>query len=331
MELHLWYKMLIIVCCFILLISVYSSNIPDSPKTLRQRRLEKRLTNARNIVTPLVDDIKNHPLLQLSSNENSLVYPISSLSSLSSSLSSPLSSSLSSPLSSSPIKHHITFYSFNDLFGEQMDFSGLFNSNSAFRADIRQAARNDFFVQDDAISNEANNLLKDPRSSMSSKWDSNTNDYNSLTKVFQKYNFPSYFTGKVFMSELTKLCPETPNRFNSWMDIIGVKKKAINHSFHQDSGLEQTTVMIGFPPENDYEGLGVFSHAVKLSHRLPIPPIELQNQPRLWSSISNDLFDEQYIVRPMYKEGKEIMTYDDRDIFHSAPDFAYRDSIWRIM
>ena len=304
----------------ILILLVRDGNSNDiNTKTLRQRRLEKRLTNARNIVAPSTDDFRNHPLLQLSTNEDAIAYPITSSSSSSS------SSSLSS------IKDHIKFYSFNDLFGEQLDFSGLFNSNSEFRADIRKAARDDFFVKDDMISNETNNLLKDPRSSMSSKWDSKCNEYHSLTKVFQKYNFPQHFTGKVFMLELTNLCPDTPHRFNSWMDIIGVKKKAINHSFHQDSGLEQTTVMIGFPPENDYEGLGVFSHAVKLSHRLPSPPIELQNQPRLWSSISHDLFDEKYIIRPIYKKGKEIMVYDDRDIFHSAPDFAYRDSIWRIM
>lgn len=52
---------------------------------------------------------------------------------------------------------------------------------------------------------------------------------------------------------------------------------------HQDSGLPQRTVMVGFPPEDNYTGIGVFSHAIKLSHRMP-PPVCAGmniNEPRL--------------------------------------------------
>ena len=224
--------MILLLLLFLLWIVAVACN--DTPKSLRLRRLEKRVSNTRNMLTSLEEDIKQHHLLQLSCNEDATCYPISS--------------SLSSSLS---IKDHIKFYSFNDLFGRHLDFSGLFDSNSQFRKDIRVAARNDFFVKDVTISNEANSLLKDPRSSLSSKWLDNM-EYSTLTTVFRKYGLPSYFTGKVFMTELTKLCIETPYRFNSWMDIVGVKNKPVGHSFHQDSGLEQTTVMVGFPPEDFY-------------------------------------------------------------------------------
>jgi len=319
-----------ITICYIILLLIYikQSLCSDNPvKTMRERRLEKRLANARNNFIETKEDYTNHPLLKLKPNEEAICFPSLSLAS---SLSSSLSSSSSS---SSPIKDdHIRFYSFDDIFGKNYKFSDFFNSNNEFRKDLRLAARNDFYVKDETISNEANNLLKDPRSSMSSKWgSSNNNEYQFLTNTFQKYNFPTIFTGKMFINELTKLCPETPYRFNSWMDIVGVKNKAISHSWHQDSGLYQKTVMIGLPPKNNYEGIGVFSHAVKLSHRLPDPPINQQNQPRLWSSLCDISFNEEYIIRPIYKKGKEIMVYDDRDIFHSAPDYAYRDSIWRIM
>ena len=50
---------------------------------------------------------------------------------------------------------------------------------------------------------------------------------------------------------------------------------------HQDSGLPQKTVMVGFPPENNYTGIGVFSHAIKLSHRMPAPFGMNVNEPRL--------------------------------------------------
>jgi len=76
---------------------------------------------------------------------------------------------------------------------------------------------------------------------------------------------------------------------------------------------------------NRYDGVGVFSHAVKLSHRLPDHDLP---EPRLWGlgKIPN-----KYIVRPIYKKGKEVMVYNDRDIFHSAPDVTNRASVWRFM
>jgi hypothetical protein len=84
---------------------------------------------------------------------------------------------------------------------------------------------------------------------------------------------------------------------------------------------------------DNYDGIGVFSHAVLLSHRLSPPPLT-QNEPRLWT----DVFSEEqepmpdFIVRPRYIPGlQEIMVYDDIDIFHSAPDFAHRVSVWRLM
>ena len=39
--------------------------------------------------------------------------------------------------------------------------------------------------------------------------------------------------------------------------------------------------MVGFPPENNYTGIGVFSHAIKLSHRMPAPLGTDVNEPRL--------------------------------------------------
>ena len=59
--------------------------------------------------------------------------------------------------------------------------------------------------------------------------------------------------------------------------------------------------MIGFPPSNNYNGIGVFSHALKLSHRMP-PPDKL-NEPRLWGVST---VTEEFIVRPIYRRGKEV-------------------------
>jgi len=99
----------------------------------------------------------------------------------------------------------------------------------------------------------------------------------------------------------------------------------MTHSWHQDNSLDQITVMVGFPSEDNYIGTGVFSHAVKLSHQLPPHNV---SEPRLWSQKT---FPEKYIIRPIYRKGREIMFYNDRDVFHSAPDRTNRESVWRFM
>lgn len=53
---------------------------------------------------------------------------------------------------------------------------------------------------------------------------------------------------------------------------IALARKKAPHSWHQDSGLRQRTVLLGFPIEDAYDGAGVFSHVVKLSNELSPNP-----------------------------------------------------------
>jgi glycyl-tRNA synthetase (class II) len=113
-----------------------------------------------------------------------------------------------------------------------------------------------------------------------SNWKNKQNQYQHITQVFQKYHIN--LTGPHFIDIICSLCrnehpsihmkhsnstydpvnhyqdPTTDvtklTVFGSWMDIIGIKDRQINHSWHQDSGLDQITVMIGFPAENHYRG-----------------------------------------------------------------------------
>jgi hypothetical protein len=276
-------------------------SLKDRRKVKRQQVFEADLQLAR-----LKAETSGRELLGRPSNEEAAAYQLPS----------------DAPTDSQIEGTHIKFYSFDELFPH----SGLgekFDRSSKLRADIRAAAREDFFVSDATLSEEANNALKDPRSTLMSNW-RKPNEYAHLTEVFSRHEIA--LTGPVFIRALTDLCGSSPHVFGSWIDIIGVRGRAVAHSWHQDSGLEQRTVMVGFPPSDHYDGTGVFSHAFKLSHRLPTPANA--KEPRLWSGPA---VEEPYIVRPAYGRGREVMVYDDRDIFHSAPDFANRESIWRFM
>ena len=169
----------------------------------------------------------------------------------------------------------------------------------------------------------------------------------TITEVFERHLPSASLTGEHFVSTLTALCGEKA-LFGSWMDIVGIRERPLTHAWHQDSGLSHLTVMVAFPATDQYEGLGCFSHAVPLSARLKVPS-QSPPGPRTWpvAELLDDhngqeqlqsaeavialQFDERHVVRPLYRRGKEIMIYNDADIFHSAPDYARRESLWRFM
>ena len=116
-----------------------------------------------------------------------------------------------------------------------------------------------------------------------------------------------------------------------WIDIAGIIDRKISHSWHQDTGRspnqDTKTVLLGFPKENDYVGGGVFSHVVKLEKEQWAPDGHPPSEPVLYTSQIAD----EYIVKPQFARGKEIVVYRDVDVLHSAPDVAYRSSVMRFM
>lgn len=120
------------------------------------------------------------------------------------------------------------------------------------------------------------------------------------------------------------------------MDIVGISGRRITHSWHQDTGRSPgasdddggaRTVMLGFPCENEYDGIGVFSAAVKLLRERWAPDNHPPNEPLVYKGTIPD----EYIVKPRFAEGREILAYRDVDILHSAPDVTYRASVMRFM
>eukprot|EP00536_Pseudo-nitzschia_multiseries_P018006 jgi/Psemu1/293296/fgenesh1_pg.2041_\ len=120
-----------------------------------------------------------------------------------------------------------------------------------------------------------------------------------------------------------------------WIDIHGVQDRAIPHSWHLDAGRSPDncrTVLWGFPPENHYEGTGVFSHVVGLEE----PFDDLVGESILQHNRMEPVLFEGHppqrcVVRPGYASGRELLLYRDVDVLHSAPDVAYRTSVMRFM
>eukprot|EP00957_Ditylum_brightwellii_P116441 8881804-Ditylum_brightwellii.AAC.1 len=87
-----------------------------------------------------------------------------------------------------------------------------------------------------------------------------------LTSVLKQYLGTNAPTGDEFMDTIGSLCGPKPS--THWIDIVGVLDRRIPHSWHQDTGRSRNnntrTVLFGVPPKDNYDGIGVFSHVVKL-------------------------------------------------------------------
>ena len=228
--------------------------------------------------------------------------------------------------------NHIRFMSLDELF-DRNDMSELFVSNEQFRQDLRSSIRQDVFDSTPAYQNlspKAAKFMLHPDSSLQGSWRCGDDGLrmNGLTKVLREYLGEDAPNGDEFMNAIGSLCGEEPS--THWMDIIGVQDRSINHSWHQDTGNNKScqTVMLGFPAENNYDGTGVFSHGIPLSHQLYAPPHHPTNQPILFE---NTNISEKYIIRPRFAKYRELLVYSDTDIIHSAPDVTYRSSIMRFM
>ena len=134
-------------------------------------------------------------------------------------------------------------------------------------------------------------------------------------------------TGEEFIQTLGSLCGAESH--GSLIDITGTGRRKERHSWHQDSGLERFTVMLGFPPESGWEGVGVFSHSCKLSH--PLRQDGDEGTIIQWEDFDMGDLPLEVIGRPEYREGHEVMIYCDATHIHSAPDETNRESVWRFM
>lgn len=240
------------------------------------------------------------------------------------------------------IEHnHVETRSLDELFPQTDGFSELFYTNQKLRDGIRDAMRQDIFDATPAyagMSEKARKMLLLPDSSLQGSWKCRGRSdaaeegelrMKRLTKHLQDYLGDSAPTGDEFMDTIGALCGSKPS--THWIDIVGITDRKISHSWHQDTGRSASgstyTVLLGFPIEDEYTGVGVFSHLVKLEKEQWAEEDHPPSEPVLFTGS----IEEKYIYRPQFTKGKEVIFYRDVDVLHSAPDVAYRSSVMRFM
>mmetsp|Transcript_23527 Transcript_23527/g.49777 ORF Transcript_23527/g.49777 Transcript_23527/m.49777 type:complete len:393 (-) Transcript_23527:70-1248(-) len=249
-----------------------------------------------------------------------------------------------------PEGSHIVSMSLDDLF-PNLDFSEKFCSTTTFRDNVRSAMREDIFDSTPAyagMSEKARKMLLLPDSSLQGSWncqkkgdaeedgtsdddgDNNSLRMVKLTQVLKEYLGENSPTGDEFLETIGNLCGS--GRTTHWIDIVGITDRKISHSWHQDTGRSKggdtKTALLGFPKEDNYDGVGVFSHAVKLKYERVAEEDHPANEPVLYPGL---VIPEEYVVRPRFAKGHEIILFRDIDSIHSAPDVAYRASVMRFM
>lgn len=239
-----------------------------------------------------------------------------------------------------PEGSHLVSVSLDDLF-PNLDFSEKFCSTKEFRHALRNSMREDIFDSTPSyagMSEKARRMLLLPDSSLQGSWncrqflkDADDIRMRRLTLALKEHLGEKAPTGDQFMESIGKLCGSKCS--THWIDIVGITDRKISHSWHQDTGRFPggdtcRTVMLGFPKEDNYDGVGVFSHAVKLKYERVAPEGHPQNEPIVYPKLE---VDDEYIVKPRFAKGCEIVIFRDIDNIHSAPDVAHRASVMRFM
>ena len=250
---------------------------------------------------------------------------------------------------------HIQYHSLEDLF-PGTGLAEAWDAGPDLGTAVRQAMRDDLYVPNPAHSEKAARALRSLGCTLVVGWRAARDPtMPALTRAFAEHGVQ--LTGAHFFATLTALTgPLVPGddvHAVDWVseagaaaDVGGTQaagsltdiaplpgRRAVNHSWHCDSGNRMRTVLLGFPAEAAFDGEGVFSHVVRLSH--PLAHGERPGAVIEWEQPDGKLapVDEfaAYCVRPVYRRGQEIVSYLDSDVIHSAPDVQHRAALWRLM
>jgi hypothetical protein len=240
--------------------------------------------------------------------------------------------------------YRIATHSLDDLF-PGLQFSKFFAQSMAFRNAVRRAIREDVFDTTEmyhSLSEKAKRVLLLPDTFLQGCWKCHNGHWCrnpsyekafdespqlrmiQLTAVLHEYLGPDAPSGDFFMDTIGALCGSSPEA--SWTDVVGISNRRVPHAWQLDISPSKT-VLLGFPPTDDFSGMGVFPHLVKVTY--PQMAGEETNHPDALDP--NLQIDEKFIVRPLFAPHQEILIYTNRDVLCSEPDIAYRTSCMRFM
>jgi len=234
--------------------------------------------------------------------------------------------------------HGVQYISLASVFPEAAGIADVFDEDAEFRRQLRWAAREDLFDPIARFSAKVNAKIKAMDGTLLCTLRppdrcEEPRPCPELTSLFRKYGW-SDLTGAEFLERLFRICGEVTyvvqhhtKPSGSFSDIV--TRGCGDHMWHQDSGWNKLTVLLGFPPEDRYQGEGVFTNIALLSHPLPVPekPVPLVFGE---THCIGESMPKECIWRPLYAKGSEILVYNDSTTVHSAPDVISRESMWRL-
>lgn len=157
-------------------------------------------------------------------------------------------------------------------------------------------------------------------------------DYEAIEEVLTDGGIHG-LSGREFISRIGRLCGAGAAGGDGGAEAergeFFQAKYTVPHIWHRDSGFGRL-VCLGFPAEDGFEGEGVFSHVIPLSHRAVNS--ERDEDPNYWAEYvareTGATSPAAHIMRPRYRRGREILVFDDAEHVHATPDQLRRKGIW---
>ena len=227
-----------------------------------------------------------------------------------------------------PCSRHGRHVSLDDLFPGS-GLSEAWDTRAELRTVLRRALRADLFPRPPKWDDRQFALATELGSACMVTWRQSADaaPCEAFSAAFAAHDVA--LSGRRFVEGMGSLCGSRPH--GSLIDIVPLKR-VVAHSWHQDCGISSDTVLLGFPPRDEYVGGGVFSSHVKLSH--PLRPSEGEQHGAVveYEKLAGaQTIPEEFVLRPLYGRGREIWVSDDAAHLHSTPDRQLRECLWRFM
>lgn len=251
----------------------------------------------------------------------------------------------------SSVSEHFSYASLEDVFN--VAFADAFHTSFAFRQDLAEFgfsgavhalfATEGFATSSWAFMNDANILEWQMDGSLQILRDKGRSMFEDMLKKHLGRDAPS---AEQFILAFKKLCGEG---CRGMFTPLGSQPPPNAVEWHQDwspPDENSFTVSLGFPPADNYTGVGVLTELVRLSHRFGMERFRQSKFPLTdvyQNYTAEDCAEadrkgleelgitETYRIQPVFKRGQEILIYRDSDHLHRGPkqDVLLRADCWR--